>query len=125
MNGVGLIPKNRRRNQADATPKRPRIPNYRNEEILGVVTEIYGGEHMSVKGEDGTLYMGLIRGKIKKRMWTRVGDLVILSPWYFETEKEGKKRKAHIIWRYTRTQSTWLQNHNYIKKNFLEDMQNI
>ena len=105
-----MMPKNRNRNQAEAT-KRPRIPNYRNDEILGVVTEIYGGEHMQVKAEDGISYMGLIRGKIKKRMWCRVGDLVLIMPWYFETIREGKKRKAHIIWRYTRTQVNWLKNH--------------
>lgn len=120
------MPKNRRRNQAEGTGmKRPRIPNYRNEELLGVVTEVYGGEHLGVKGEDGILYMGLIRGKIKKRMWCRVSDVVVISPWNFETIREDKKRKCHIIWRYTRTQTTWLQNHNYIKESFLEDLHNI
>ena len=44
------MPKNRNRNQAEVT-KRPRIPNYRNDELLAIVTEIYGGEHMLVKAE--------------------------------------------------------------------------
>jgi translation initiation factor 1A len=92
---------------------------------LGVVTEIFGGEHMAVKAEDGILYMGLIRGKIKKRMWCRVGDVVIIQPWYFETKTEHRKPKAHIIWRYTRTQTTWLSNHRYLKQAFMDDIQNI
>ena len=119
-----VMPKNRRRNQAEVT-KRPRVPNRRNDEVLGVVAEIFGGEHMSVRAEDGETYMGLIRGKIKKRMWCRVGDVVIIMPWYFETRRPGKKLKAHIIWRYTRTQTNWLKNHGYIKDSFLEDMYNI
>jgi len=118
------MPKNRRRNQTEVT-KRPRIPNYRNDELLGVCTEIYGGEHMQIKCEDGKTYLGLIRGKIKKRMWVRVGDVVLIMPWADMTVRKGKDPKAHIIWRYTRTQTNWLQNHRYIKPHFLEDMQNI
>ncbi len=119
------MPKNRRRNQAEGVSRRPRIPNYRNDEVLGVVTEIYGGEHMAVKGEDGKLYMGLIRGKIKKRMWCRVADVVIIQPWLFETPRADKKPKCHIIWRYTRTQTTWLQTHKYLKDSFMDDLHNI
>lgn len=118
------MPKNRaRESYAD---KRPRIPNSRDCEMLGVVVEIFGGEHMSVKAADGKLYMGLIRGKIKKRMWCRAGDLVLIVPWDFESApREGKKPKAHIVWRYTKTQETWLMSHNYINQAFLQEMQNI
>lgn len=118
------MPKNRRKSQTEVS-KRPRIPNYRNDELLGVVVEIFGGEHMSVKGEDGTLYMGLIRGKIKKRMWCRVSDVVLIMPWLEMTVRKDKKPKAHIIWRYTRTQVSWLENHNYLKAEFMEELQNI
>ncbi|MHA1619228.1 MAG: translation initiation factor eIF-1A [Promethearchaeota archaeon] len=118
------MPKNRRRNNAEVT-KRPRIPRRYNDEWLGVVTEVLGGEHMAVRCEDGTDYLGVIRGKIKKRMWVRLGDVVILNPWLEMTVKKGKRPKAHIIWRYTRTQLTWLENHGYIKPEFLEEMQNI
>ena len=115
-----------RRNQNPSqTFKRPRIPNYRNDELLGVCTEIYGGGHMAIKAEDGKTYLGVIRGKIRKRMWIRLGDLVLIQPWYEMSTRKGKKPKAHIIWRYTRTQSNWLKNHRYIKKEFLNAMQNI
>lgn len=118
------MPKNRRRNNAEVT-KRPRIPNRDDGEILGIVTEIFGGEHMGVHGEDGVDYLGVIRGKIKKRMWVRQGDMVLISPWDEMTVKKDKKPKAHIIWRYTRTQVNWLQNHNYVSNEFIEEMQNI
>ena len=118
------MPRNRNTQQTQGT--RPRIPNYRNDELLGVCTEIYGGAHMSIKCENGKTYMGLIRGKIQKRMWIRLGDLVLIQPWVgMSKPKEGKKPKAHIIWRYTRTQANWLQNHRYIPIEFQEEMQNI
>lgn len=118
------MPKNRRNFETEAS-KRPRIPNPRDGELLGVVVEIFGGEHMTVKGANGILYMGLIRGKIKKRMWCRAGDLVVIVPWDFETKSAERKPKAHIVWRYTKTQETWLSNHNYISQEFLQELQNI
>ncbi|MHA1618883.1 MAG: translation initiation factor IF-1A [Promethearchaeota archaeon] len=125
ITGVLSMPKNRRRNQSEVA-KRPRIPNYRNDEILGVCTEILGGEHMIIIGEDNVAYLGLIRGKIKKRMWVRVGDVVLIMPWVgMSKPRPGKKPKAHIIWRYTRTQTVWLQNHRYLKSSFIDAIQNI
>ncbi len=114
-----------RRNQDKPVYKRPRIPNSRNGEIMGVVTEIFGGGRMRVVADDGEEYMGIIRGKLKKRMWVRRGDLVLIVPWEFESDRKGKLPKSHIIWRYTRTQTTWLKNHNVIKKEFLDELHNI
>ena len=116
----------RNRNVTTEITRRPRIPNYRNDELLGVCTEIFGGAHMSIKAEDGVTYMGLIRGKIQKRLWIRQGDLVLIQPWVgMSKPRDGKNPKAHIIWRYTRTQANWLQNHRYIKPEFLNELQNI
>jgi translation initiation factor 1A len=115
-----------RKRQFDDSPKAPRIPHAQDGEILGVVTEIFGGEHMSVKATDGVEYMGVIRGKIKKRMWCRVGDLTIISPWEgMSAPKDGKKPKAHIVWRYTKNQMGWLENRGYIDQAFMTEIQNI
>ena len=35
-----------------------------------------------------------IRGKIKRRMWIRDNDLVLIAPWDFKSDR------ADIIWRY-------------------------
>jgi translation initiation factor 1A len=111
---------------SDEASKKPKIPNKKENEKLGVVIEILGGEHMTVKCENGETYLGVIRGKIKKRMWTRLNDLVIIVPWDFESKpREGKKRKAYIIWRYTRTQQSWLENHGFISDAFKAELANI
>lgn len=119
------MPKNHNRS-AEESSRLPRIPRHQDGELLGFVTEIYGGEHMAVKAKDGVTYMGTIRGKIKKRMWCRVGDVTIISPWVGMSEPKGdKKPNAHIIWRYTKPQLNWLESHGYIDEAFLLDMQNI
>ncbi len=113
------------RHNNQSSYKKPRIPDKRNNETLGVVTEIFGGGRMRVNAEDGKTYMGIIRGKLKKRMWVRVGDVVLITPWEFESKRKGKLPKSHIIWRYTRTQTNWLVNHRVISKKFLSEMHNI
>ena len=58
--------------------------------------------------EDNVSRMGRITGKMKKKMWIREGDLLILRPWGFQ---EGK---ADILFRYSRTQATYLARRNLL-----------
>ena len=41
-----------------------------------------------------------IPGKMKKRIWIREGDVVLIKPWDFQSDE-----KADVIWRYTRTEA--------------------
>ncbi len=52
--------------------------------------------------DDSVSRMGRITGKMKKKMWIREGDLLVVRPWGFQ---EGK---ADIIFRYSRTQAQYL-----------------
>jgi len=120
------MPRDRNAADQDEASKKPHIPIRSQGEILGVCTEILGGEHMVIKAENRLEYLGTIRGKIKKRMWVRQGDLVVIVPWDFESKpKEGKRPHAYIVWRYTRTQQSWLEGHGYIKPEFQTDLHNI
>jgi len=49
--------------------------------------------------EDGKSRMARIPGRMKRRMWIRVGDLLIVKPWAFQDEK------ADVVYRYTKTQA--------------------
>lgn len=78
------------------------MPRRRDKEIFAVAELLLGGSRIKVICEDGKSRMGRIPGKIKKRMWIREGDLLIVKPWDFQDEK------ANIIYRYTHTQSSYL-----------------
>jgi translation initiation factor 1A len=58
--------------------------------------------------EDNVSRMGRITGKMKKKMWIREGDLLVVRPWGFQ---EGK---ADILFRYSRTQSQYLARRNLL-----------
>jgi len=78
-------------------------------EILGRVIKLTGGDQVVVKCIDGETRMCRIRGKLKRRMWIRERDIVLVSPWDFDS------RRADILWRYIRAHADWLEANNYLK----------
>jgi len=102
---------------------RVKLPTRRVGEMFGRVTEIYGNERMGVFCEDGKHRTGRIRGKIKKRVWVRKGDLVVVSPWDWETETADKPGKCEITWRYTRAEISYLERNRRIPE--ILDINNI
>lgn len=87
---------------------RVRLPRRPQGEIFGVADQLMGASRIRVMCADGKSRMGRIPGKIKKRMWIREGDLLILKPWDFQDDK------ADILYRYTKTQSMYLSRKNMI-----------
>ncbi|MFW9895323.1 MAG: translation initiation factor eIF-1A [Candidatus Thorarchaeota archaeon] len=102
------------RGQEEPVITRVKFPSKKMGEMFGVVVEILGGERMRVFCEDGKHRIGRIRGKIKKRVWIRRGDLCIVNPWDWETESQGKLGKCEITWRYTRAEISWLERNNKV-----------
>lgn len=69
-------------------------------DILGIATKLLGYDRIMVKCQDGHERLCRIRGKMKRRVWIRVGDVVLVSPWDFQVESRGD-----VFWRYTRAQA--------------------
>ena len=78
-------------------------------DILGVAIKLLGFDRVLVKCQDGKERLCRIRGKMKRRVWIREGDVVLVSPWDFQTDKRGD-----LIWRYTRAQAEMLRKKGYI-----------
>lgn len=93
---------------------RVKFPSRRMGEMFGRIVGILGNNRMEVFCEDGKHRMGRIRGKIKKRVWVRLTDLVIVNPWDWETETPDKMGKCEISWRYMRHEISWLERRNKI-----------
>jgi len=78
-------------------------------DVLGVAVKLLGYDRVLVKCQDGHERVCRIRGKMKRRVWIREGDIVLVSPWDFQSDKRGD-----IIWRYTRSQADWLRRKGYL-----------
>lgn len=87
-----------------------RIRYPKRDEMFAVVTEMLRAGKLRADCEDGNHRLCRIRGKIRRRLWIRNGDLILIKPWEIE-----EKEKADVLWRYTRTQAMWLKNRRRFK----------
>jgi translation initiation factor 1A len=78
-------------------------------DILGVAIKLLGYDRVLVKCQDGHERLCRIRGKMKRRVWIREGDIVLVSPWDFQSDKRGD-----LIWRYTKSQADQLRRQGRI-----------
>ena len=77
-------------------------------EMFGVAESFQGGSRLQVICEDGIRRMGRIPGKLRRRMWVRENDLLIVVPWSFQDSK------ADVKFRYTPTQTANLKRRGKI-----------
>ncbi len=87
---------------------RVRMP--RGREVLGVVEALLGTNKLQVRCQDNKLRICRIPGKMRKRVWIRDGDIVIVEPWTIQGEKRGD-----IIWRYSPTDAGFLRRKGVLK----------
>jgi translation initiation factor 1A len=78
-------------------------------DVLGVAIKLLGYDRVLVKCQDGRERLCRIRGKMKRRVWIREGDVVLVSPWDFQGDKRGD-----LFWRYTKSQAEQLRRQGYI-----------
>lgn len=88
-------------------PIRVRLP--RGKEIIGVIEQRYGGNKMLVNCLDGKARNCRVPGRLKRALWLRPGDVVIIEPWEFDNNK------GDILFKYRLNQIDWLKNRGYLK----------
>jgi len=78
-------------------------------DVLGIAVKLLGYDRVMVKCQDGNQRLCRIRGKLKRRVWVRVGDVVLVSPWDFQADTRGD-----IYARYRRNQTAWLRSNGFL-----------
>lgn len=86
---------------------RVRLP--KNTEVMGFVEQLLGLRKMYVRCFDGKTRLCRIPGRLRRRMWVRQGDIVIVEPWEYENGK------GDIIFDYRQNQVEWLRKKGYLK----------
>ena len=97
--------------QAAPTPEfvRLRLPNRKEGEMFGIAVQLMGADQIKVQCEDGKERSCRIPGKLKKRVWIREGDVVVVKLWSFQPNK------GDIVWRYLGTQTERLKREGHLK----------
>jgi len=93
--------------EQEQQPVRARLPQGR--EVLGVVEQRVGGSRMIVKCFDGKSRNCRVPGRLRRALWVREGDIVIVEPWEFDDEK------GDILFKYNPAQIEWLKRKGYLR----------
>ena len=88
-----------------------RVRTPKNNEIIGSITQRLGGSRMYVACMDGKTRICRIPGRLKKNLWIREGNIVLVQPWEFQGDEKGD-----IVWKYNPTQVRWLKQKRYLKE---------
>lgn len=88
---------------------RVRIP--RGNEVLGRLEQRNGASRCTVRCLDGKTRICRIPGRLKRRLWVREGDIVLVEPWEFEGDSKGD-----IIFKYKPVQVQWLQRNGHLER---------
>ena len=96
--------------QSDGELVRVRVPNRENGEMFGVIVQMLGHDRVRVRCEDGEVRVGRIPGRMKKRVWMRIGDTVLIVPWDFQSDS-----KCDVVWRYRNNELEWLKRRGILK----------
>lgn len=89
--------------------ERIRYPNKKEGEMFAYIVSALGGARMLCYCEDGKERICRVPGRLKKRMWVREGDYVIVKPWEIEGDKRGD-----IVWRYNNLEVQYLKEKGYL-----------
>jgi len=87
-----------------------RVPLPRGDrEVLGVIDQRFGGNKMMVNCLDGKNRNCRVPGRLKRKLWLRPKDVVIVELW------ELDKEKGDIILKYKPNQVEWLKKKGYLE----------
>ena len=85
-------------------------------QTIGILSQRLGGSRVRVKCLDGKTRICRIPGRLKKKLWVRENDVVLVEPWQL-----GGDEKGDVIFKYKKSQIQWLKNKGHLKK--LEDLE--
>ena len=81
---------------------------------FAVIREFNGGSRFTALCEDGNNRMVRIPGKLKRRMWCRVNDLILIKPWVVQADK-----KSDLVYRYLPAERNWLYKRNMVPEDLV------
>ena len=90
---------------------RVRLP--RGKEVLGIVETRLGYGKSRVICADGKTRICRVPGGLKRELWVRPDNIVMVLPWEFEGDKKGD-----IAYRYTRLEVEKLRQKGFLKRDF-------
>ena len=90
-------------------PKIVRAKLPRGKEVIGIIEQRLGGNKMMVSCLDGKSRNCRVPGRLRRKLWLRPDDVVIIEPWELDDEK------GDVVFKYRKNQIAWLKREGYLK----------
>ena len=87
-----------------------RIKLPKGSETIGILDQRLGASRMRVRCLDGKTRICRVPGRLKRKLWVREGDVLLIKPWEL-----GGDDKGDVIFKYRITQITWLKRNGHLK----------
>ncbi len=88
--------------------RRTRLP--RGNQVIGLLERRVGGSRSFVRCLDGKTRNCRIPGRLKRKLWVRPGDIILVEPWELEPDEKGD-----IIFKYSKAQVSLLRRKGMLK----------
>ena len=88
-------------------PIRVKLP--REGEVLGILDQRVGASRMIVRCLDGKSRNCRVPGRLRRRLWLREGDVVLVKPWEFDNDK------GDVLFKYHPAAISWLKRKGHLK----------
>ncbi len=102
-------PKKKNKQFVPDAPKVTRAKLPRGKEVIGILEERLGGNKMRINCLDGKSRVCRVPGRLKRKLWLRPGDTVIIEPWELDNEK------GDVLFKYPHNQIEWLKKNGYLE----------
>jgi len=105
----------KRREREQETPQQEiqRVKLPRGREVLGIVETRLGFGKSRVRCTDGKTRICRVPGALKRHLWVRPDNIVLVKPWEYEGDKKGD-----MVYRYTDNQARFLKERGHLKALF-------
>ena len=88
-------------------PVRVKMP--RGREVIGIISQRVGGGRMMVSCMDGKPRNSRVQGRLRRELWLREGDVVIVEPWEYDDDK------ADVLFKYSKAAIDKLKKDGHLK----------
>ncbi len=88
-----------------------RTPIPRGNQILGLCEQRVGGSRMKVRCMDGKNRICRIPGRLKRKLWVRENDILLIEPWEL-----GGDKKGDVVFKYRPHQADVLKKKGMLKE---------
>tara|TARA_Y100000034_G_C6818805_1_gene368574 strand:+ start:697 stop:1014 length:318 start_codon:yes stop_codon:yes gene_type:complete len=86
-----------------------RVKLPRGREVLGIIEQRLGGNKMMVNCLDGKERNCRVPGRLRRKLWLRPNDVVIVEPW------ELDNNRGDVLFKYRQNQVEWLKKNNHLE----------